>query len=69
MCRLAPDGGAIADCYAGSGTVGVAAYRLGRPYYLGDLSRVTEMTFSGGWLRKPRRCLWTAFSLPLDAGR
>ena len=39
MCRLAPDGGAIADCYAGSGTVGIAAYRLGRPYYLGDLSQ------------------------------
>lgn len=38
MCRLAPDGGAIADCYAGSGTTGIAAARLGRAFYLGDLS-------------------------------
>ena len=38
MCRLAPDGGAIADCYAGSGTIGIAAHRLGRPWYLGDIS-------------------------------
>ena len=38
MCKLAPEAAAVVDPYAGSGTVGIAAVRLGKPFYLGDLS-------------------------------
>ena len=55
MCRLAPDGGAIADPYAGSGTVGIAAIRLGRAYYLGDISVAYRQVFEGRLAQETRR--------------
>ena len=39
---LAGGGGAVADPYAGSGTTGIAAYRAGIPFYLGDLATAYE---------------------------
>lgn len=36
---LAGNGGAVADPYAGSGTIGYAAQELGIPFYLNDISR------------------------------
>ena len=42
---IAGNGGAVADPYAGSGTTGIAAHRLGVPFYLGDLATAYEQQF------------------------
>ena len=44
MC-LASNGRGVADPYAGSGTTGIACWRLGLPYYLSDLSAQWQPLF------------------------
>ena len=46
MLMLCPDRGAVADPFAGSGTVGIAARRMGKAYYLGDLSTQYQAMFT-----------------------
>lgn len=44
MLLLCPAGG-VADPFAGSGTVGIAAHRMGKAYYLGDISVAYQQMF------------------------
>ena len=46
MLTLCPDEGAVVDPFAGSGTVGIAAHRIGLPFYLGDLSTEYQAIFA-----------------------
>ena len=64
MCKLAPSGGAVADPYAGGGTVGLAAVELGKGFYLGDISVKYQRLFEQRLTRATR----ATRALPDDGG-
>ena len=53
MLTLCPEQGAVCDPFAGAGTVGIAASRMGKTFYLADRSAAYRQTSPSGW--RPNR--------------